>query len=550
MSASATNLRAVGEPTEHRPQPARPAIRISDLQKSFGALVAIDHVSVDIEPGEFFVIVGPSGCGKTTLLRILAGLETATAGTIAIDTPAGSDRPENSMVFQGESIFPWMTVWNNAAYGLRMRNAPAAIIKERVGHYLDATGLTRFADYYPHQLSGGMKQRVSIARAFANDPEILLMDEPFSALDAQNKLLLQEELLRIWDEQKKTVVFITHSVDEAVFLGDRIMVMTAQPGKVKSFVQVPLARPRNLIESTEGAGIRRTRAPHLVGIARRGAARPRAGKQGRRSMSTQTIAGSPAQGFSLSMRARERILGIASPILLLVVWEVAARFHFIDTRFFPAPSSVIAVMIEMLRSGELVTNTLVSLRRLALGTLIGGAPALVLGIAMGLNRWVRAVFDPLVAATYPIPKSAILPLALLIFGLGEGSKIFMVAVGVFFPVVINATTGVLEINRIYLDVGRNYKASRWNTFWTIALPGALPVIMTGFKLGIGIGLVLIAIAEMIGAKSGLGYMIWTAWETFSVEQMYVGLFMIAIIGFVLTVALNEIERFVVPWKRD
>jgi NitT/TauT family transport system ATP-binding protein len=248
MSAIASNLRAVGEPTEHRPQPARPAIRIGDLQKSFGALVAIDHVSVDIEPGEFFVIVGPSGCGKTTLLRILAGLDTATAGTIAIDTPAGSDRPENSMVFQGESIFPWMTVWNNAAYGLRMRNAPAAVIEERVGHYLDATGLTRFADYYPHQLSGGMKQRVSIARAFANDPEILLMDEPFSALDAQNKLLLQEELLRIWEEQKKTVVFITHSVDEAVFLGDRIMVMTAQPGRVKSFVPVPLARPRNLIE--------------------------------------------------------------------------------------------------------------------------------------------------------------------------------------------------------------------------------------------------------------------------------------------------------------
>ncbi len=161
----------------------------------FGTLTAVDRVTVDIGRGEFFVIVGPSGCGKTTLLRILAGLETATAGTIEVDTPAGSDRPVNSMVFQGESIFPWMTVWANAAYGLRMRDAPAAVIKERVGHYLDATGLTRFADYYPHQLSGGMKQRVSIARAFANDPEILLMDEPFSALDAQNKLLLQEELL-------------------------------------------------------------------------------------------------------------------------------------------------------------------------------------------------------------------------------------------------------------------------------------------------------------------------------------------------------------------
>jgi ABC-type nitrate/sulfonate/bicarbonate transport system permease component len=267
-------------------------------------------------------------------------------------------------------------------------------------------------------------------------------------------------------------------------------------------------------------------------------------------MTTQTIVGTPEQSAGLSIRARERLLGIASPIVLLIVWEAAARLHLIDIRFFPAPSRVLATLVDMLRSGELVTNTLVSLRRLGLGVLIGGAPALVLGIAMGLNRWVRAVFDPLVAATYPIPKSAILPLALLVFGLGEASKIFMVAIGVFFPVVINATTGVLEINRIYLDVGRNYKANRWNTFWTIALPGALPVIMTGFKLGIGIGLILIAIAEMIGAKSGLGYMIWTAWETFSVEQMYVGLFMIAIIGFVITVILNEIERLIIPWKRD
>jgi NitT/TauT family transport system ATP-binding protein len=225
----------------------RSAIRICDLRKTFGPLVAIDDVSVEIARGEFFMIVGPSGCGKTTLLRILAGLESITAGSIEIETPT-SHRPVNSMIFQGESIFPWMTVWNNAAYGLRMRSVPGPVIKEVVGHYLARTGLTRFADYYPHQLSGGMRQRVSIARAFANDPEILLMDEPFSALDAQNKLLLQEELLRIWEEHKKTVVFITHSVDEAVFLGDRIMVMTAQPGKLKSFVQVPVARPRNIIE--------------------------------------------------------------------------------------------------------------------------------------------------------------------------------------------------------------------------------------------------------------------------------------------------------------
>jgi len=243
-------------------------------------------------------------------------------------------------------------------------------------------------------------------------------------------------------------------------------------------------------------------------------------------------------------------LNLISPLALLVVWEACARLGFIDTRFFPAPSSVISTLIDMLRTGELVTHTAVSLERLAYGTVFGAVPALLLGITMGLNRSIRALFDPLIAATYPVPKSAILPLALLIFGLGEGSKIFMVAIGVFFPMVINTTTGVLEINKIYLDVGRNYKANRWNTFWTIALPGALPVIMTGLRLGIGIGLVLIAVAEMVGAKSGLGYLIWSAWSTFAVEQMYVGLFVIALIGFLVTLGLNELERIIIPWKAD
>jgi NitT/TauT family transport system ATP-binding protein len=226
----------------------RPAISIRNLCKTFGAFTAIDRVSLDIAPGEFFMIVGPSGCGKTTLLRILAGLDTPSAGVIEVTTNPDSGRPVNSMVFQGDSIFPWMTVWDNAAFGLRMRKAPDAKIREAVGHYLDRTGLTKFAHAYPHQLSGGMRQRVSIARAFANDPEILLMDEPFSALDAQNKLILQEELLRIWEEHKKTVLFITHSVDEAVLLGDRIMVMTAQPGRLKAMIEVPLMRPRNVFE--------------------------------------------------------------------------------------------------------------------------------------------------------------------------------------------------------------------------------------------------------------------------------------------------------------
>ncbi|MBW7850804.1 MAG: ABC transporter ATP-binding protein [Rhodospirillales bacterium] len=226
-------------------------IRIENLSKEFKlrgkAFKALDTINLDIASGTFFVIVGPSGCGKTTLLRVLAGLEEPTEGTVTVNRTE-LHRPSNAMVFQGDSIFPWMTVWENAAYGLRMRKVPKAEIRDIVDHYLDCTRLTKFAHSFPHQLSGGMRQRVSIARAFATDPEVLLMDEPFSALDEQNRTLLHQELLRIWEQHKKTVVFITHSVDEAVILGDRIMVMTAHPGRAKVTVDVPFERPRSVLE--------------------------------------------------------------------------------------------------------------------------------------------------------------------------------------------------------------------------------------------------------------------------------------------------------------
>jgi NitT/TauT family transport system permease protein len=250
----------------------------------------------------------------------------------------------------------------------------------------------------------------------------------------------------------------------------------------------------------------------------------------------------------LSAGNRDRIINVLSPIAMLVLWEVATRTGVLDARFFPAPSQIFDTIVTLVKNGQLWSNTWASLQRLFWGTLLGGIPALVLGIAMGLYRPLRAIVDPLVSATYPVPKSAIMPLILLIFGLGEASKIVMVAIGVFYPVLINAVAGVREINKVYLDVGHNFGAGRWQVFRTIALPGALPLIMSGVKLGIGMGLILIAIAEMIGAKSGLGYMIWNAWEVLSVETMYVGLLTIALLGFVFTILLNEIEHVLVPWR--
>jgi NitT/TauT family transport system ATP-binding protein len=229
-----------------------PRVRIDRLGKVFEtgktATVAVENFSLDIADGEFVCIVGPSGCGKTTVLRIVAGLDRQSSGTLLVRRSATAQQPLNAMVFQEHGLFPWLTVADNVAYGLEMRGIGKRERLQRIAPFLDMIGLARFRDHYPGQLSGGMKQRVSIARAFVNDPEILLMDEPFAALDAQNKIIMQEELLRIWERNRKTVIFITHAIDEAITMGDRVVVMTANPGRIKEIVPIAFPRPRNVAE--------------------------------------------------------------------------------------------------------------------------------------------------------------------------------------------------------------------------------------------------------------------------------------------------------------
>jgi NitT/TauT family transport system ATP-binding protein len=211
-----------------------------------GPVEALAGFDLKVEEGEFLCIIGPSGCGKSSLLRILAGLYRQSSGRVIIRAPTTNRRPVSAVVFQEYAIFPWRTTLENVAFGLEMRGIPRRERVKIARNYLDKMGLSRYADHYPYQLSGGMKQRVALARALANDPEILLMDEPFGALDAQTRVILQQELLRIWEAERKTVVYVTHSIEEALILGDRVVLMTAQPGCVKAVYPVPLPRPREL----------------------------------------------------------------------------------------------------------------------------------------------------------------------------------------------------------------------------------------------------------------------------------------------------------------
>jgi NitT/TauT family transport system ATP-binding protein len=229
-----------------------PKVRLSEICLSYRAqpgehLLALDHINLDVRAGEFLCVVGPSGCGKSTLLHLIAGLHTQTSGQILVDgNPIDGPGTDRILIFQDHGLFPWLTVGQNVEFGMKMKGISKSERREKTEHYLRLVHLAKFENSYIHQLSGGMRQRIAIARALATEPDVLLMDEPFAALDAQTRDLLHDELERIWSETGRTIIFVTHNVREAVRLGDRVVLLTFRPGRVKSAFPVDLPRPRSL----------------------------------------------------------------------------------------------------------------------------------------------------------------------------------------------------------------------------------------------------------------------------------------------------------------
>ena len=244
----------------------------------------------------------------------------------------------------------------------------------------------------------------------------------------------------------------------------------------------------------------------------------------------------------------ERAAYVLSPLVLLAIWQIAANLGAIDVRFFPPPSKIGTTMLELAANGQLAAHVSISLIRIAVGYVLGVVPAVLIGLVMGLVPAVRAVLQPIVDTTFPIPKIAILPLLILLVGFGEASKYLIIAISVFYLVLINTVAGVRNIDKIYIDVAKSYGASKTMWLFDVALPAALPTIMAGLKVGMGIALLVIVSAEFVGARSGIGYLIWSSWQIFEVSVMYVGLLLTAIIGMFLALVMEMLERVLLPWK--
>ena len=258
----------------------------------------------------------------------------------------------------------------------------------------------------------------------------------------------------------------------------------------------------------------------------------------------------PAPDIGQADRRRTRIenlLSVLSPFLVLILWELVVRTKLLDSRIVPAPSMILGTFRDMIETGQLARDVGVSLSRVFIGLFIGAIPGLIVGTLMGLSPMTRAVLSPVIAALYPIPKIAIFPLVMAIFGIGELSKYVLVAIAVFFFMAINSFAGVANVDRIYWDVGRSFGASRTRAILTIALPGALPMIIAGLRLSLGVSLLVLVSAEFVGAKSGLGFLVWNSWQVFDVESMYVGILVIGLLGWAFFALMDLVEKRVMPW---
>ncbi len=527
----------------------------------------LDPINLDIPENQFVCLLGASGCGKTTLLRIVAGLTRPDSGTVLIEGKAVT-RPgqQSSLVFQNYGLLPWRTVTGNVEFGLETRNVSTVQRREISQRNIDRVGLTGNERLFPHQISGGMQQRTALARAFSKDSKVLLMDEPFAAVDMQTREMLQEELLTIWASMQTTVIFVTHSIDEAIFLGDRVIVMGAHPGRVNADILTGLPRPRSAAEIkllpryTELQREIRSALAHGPLEERRGITSPAAPAAPALADASAQLArqDTPIQSAAATTRVprpkrkwgdheRGILIRCLSVLFTLAVWEWYGRG--VDPIFMSYPTAILAALPKMLAAGELQGAFLLSARTLVIGLILAIATGTVLGALMGRYRLVDHIFDAQISALYSTPNISLIPILILWFGLGITSKIVIVFLAAFFPVVINTYSGVRNVSQSLVEFALAEGASELQVLRKIVIPASLPFVMTGIRLAMGRAVVGMVAGEMFTAVSGLGGAIVAYGNSFATDKLFVVIITLALLGVALTEVVKLAERRLAPWKQ-
>ena len=508
------------------------AVSLRGVTKVYeNGVAALGPLDLDVRKGEFVSLLGPSGCGKSTALRLIAGLSAPSSGSVGVARPLRVEGAGHSIgfVFQEPTLMPWASVRENVRLPLKLSHVPAEEAATRVTAALTQVGLADFAGAYPRELSGGMKMRVSLARALVTDPDILLMDEPFAALDEITRFRLNNDLLSLWRNLRKTVIFVTHSVFESVYLSQRVIVMSARPGPDRR-------RISNRRAGAAGRGVSHLRRLCRLlpqGFQRAGAVVP--GTVGLMS----ALPSPPLAAGQASVGSRPLfLLRILLPVIVLAAgiaaWELVVRLNDIPPYVLPAPSVVFQTLVSdwPVLSQSLLTTLLTTLQ----GFLAAAFGGIGLALLFNQSKWLEYSLFPYAVILQVTPVIAIAPL-LLIYLPQQTAVVACAWIVAFFPVLSNTTLGLNSVDRNLAGLFQLYGASRLQTLRYLKLPAALPYILGGLRIAGGLSLIGAVVAEIAagsaGAGSGLAYRIAESGYRLNIPRMFAALLLLSVAGIVI-----------------
>jgi ABC-type nitrate/sulfonate/bicarbonate transport system ATPase subunit/ABC-type nitrate/sulfonate/bicarbonate transport system permease component len=534
-------------------------------------LPVLSDINATFERGSITAIVGQSGCGKTSLLRLIAGLSAPSSGTLSIDGQKSCNiREKTSIIFQNYGLLPWASVQANAELGLRVRHVPAPERTARVDPILSELELSKFARLYPARLSGGMQQRVAVARALASDSDLLLLDEPFSSLDAITRESLQETLLAAQRRHGTTILLVTHSIEEAAYLADTVYILegknpstlsarfdtgrrtvgvnVAQDGRLEG---IKLPDPCAFSQKIEAAAERRSGKAETPSLYResghyfdniaalRQLFSDSANSMGGISSSTEVVrpASRPAQPLA-------KVLLAGGVIALL--W--AALSSILQKPFLPSPLLAGGRFAEKILDGTLLFHIGASLRRIFLALAIAGPPAWALGLLSGRVGTADTLASPLVYLLHPLPKVAFLPILMLFFGLGDASKVALMGLVIFGQLFVGGRDSAKAVPSSLIDTVRSLGGYGLSTLRYAILPATLPSLLSSLRISLGTAIAVLFLSETFASMDGLGWYIMDSWSRVDYPDMYAAIIALSLVGLALFLVLDSVEAVALRWR--
>ena len=498
-------------------------------------------MSLTIPDGRLVSLIGPSGCGKSTLFSVIAGLLRPTTGDVLADGDSIVGRPGHvAYMLQKSLLLPWRTIIDNIILAAEIRGVSKRESIARAQPLIEHYGLGGFEQHYPHELSGGMRQRASLLRTMLYDRDVVLLDEPFGALDAQTRLLMQSWLLQVWSDLGKTILFVTHDIDEAIYLSDEVYVFTARPGQDKSAHQNPsltAARPRHrderVVHGPEATASRlaQRRSPH-----RRTA--------GVIAMSDPDI--TAVDDDEVAERRTRRCAAIwrwALGVGIILGWQILTHLKIIDPYYFSSPIAIVNTAFVAATQGTLYVDIGYTSASTIVGFIIGVTGGALLGLSTWWSRVYARVSEPYLVTFNAIPKLALAPILIILFGIGFESKVALAVALTIVPAALAAYGGVKSVDKDLETLLFSLGATRFQVFAKVVVPWAMPWIVSSLRVNIGLALAGAIVGEFIASRFGIGRMILYAGQVMDINLVWVGVVVLSILALVMYTAVMTVERY-------